>query len=397
MSEPVTARAFEIPESVDRFRQRAGLVGLVALALGVVGALLDPPVFFQAYLVAFIFWTGLSLGCLALMMIHHLSGGQWGLVIRRLLEAGVRVLPVMAVLFLPLIFGLSHIYLWAQPEVVARDPYLLHKQPFLNVPFWVVRTLIYFAIWTTMGLLLTRWSAEQDRAGVHPIDPRFGRLSGPGLVVYGLTVSLASVDWMMSVDPHWFSTIYGFVMMGGQALSALAFVIIATFLLMPVRPLAGVVRTSHVHDLGKLMFAFVMLYAYLIFSQFLIIWMANLPDEIMWYIRRFTGGWQYAIVFLVFFHFAAPFAILLSADVKRHAKWLTSIAVLLFGMRIFEIFYQVMPQFRPAFFVHWIDLAVVIGMGGVWLAAFAHFLRARPMLPVNDPYFREVLATHGTH
>ncbi|MCL4814377.1 MAG: hypothetical protein KJ061_17960, partial [Vicinamibacteraceae bacterium] len=233
--------------------------------------------------------------------------------------------------------------------------------------------------------------------GDAPPDPRFGRLSGPGLVVYGITVSLASVDWMMSVDPHWFSTIYGFVMMAGQGLSALALVIFTLALLANERPLAGVARSSHFHDLGKLLFAFVMLYAYLIFSQFLIIWSANLPEEIPWYIKRFSGGWQYLVALLVIGHFILPFVILLNADVKKNVRLLTSIALLLFLMRILEVFFQVVPQFRPGLSFHWIDVAVVAAMGGIWTALYARNLKRRAVLPVNDPYYKEAFAHHGTH
>ncbi len=397
MSEPVTAQSFQVPESVDGYRTRAIIVAAVGVVAMVAGYVVSPARFFQAYLVAFIFWTSLSLGCLGLMMVHHLSGGQWGLVIRRLLEAGAKVLPAMGVLFLPLLLGLSHVYQWAQPELVAADPILQHKVPFLNTPFWTLRTIGYFAIWSGMALLLIRWSTEQDSAPGAPLDRRFGRLSGPGLVVFGLTVSLASVDWMMSVDPHWFSTIYGFVMIGGAGLSALGLIIGAIFVLMQMQPLAGIVRPSHVHDLGKLLFAFVMLYAYFIFSQFLIIWSANLPEEIPWYLKRFSGGWEYVIGLLVIGHFVLPFSILLSADIKQNARRLTVIAGLLFVMRIVDIYFQVMPQFSKTLAPSWIDVATVVGVGGLWFTVFLINLKGRPLLPVNDPYLGEVLAHHGSH
>lgn len=397
MSEPVTAQSFQVPESVDVYRSRAAIVAAVGVAAMVAGYFVDPARFFQAYLVAFIFWTCLSLGCLGLMMVHHLSGGQWGLVIRRLLEAGSKVLPAMALLFLPLLLGLSHVYQWAQPELVAADPILQHKVPFLNAPFWTIRTLGYFAIWSGMALLLIRWSTEQDALPGAPLDRRFGRLSGPGLVVFGLTLSLASIDWMMSVDPHWFSTIYGFVMIGGAGLSALALIIGSVFVLMKTQPMANVVQPKHVHDLGKLLFAFVMLYAYFIFSQFLIIWSANLPEEIPWYLKRFAGGWEYVIGLLVIGHFALPFAILLSADVKQSARRLTAIAGLLLVMRFIDIYFQVMPQFSKTLAPSWIDLAAAVGIGGLWFSVFLFNLKGRPLLPVNDPYLGEVLAHHGSH
>ena len=214
--------------------------------------MLDTENFYQGYLVGFMFWTGVSLGCLALMMIHHLSGGQWGLVTRRIWEAAAQTTPVMLV-FVP---GAG-----ARPAATStsgrsrnsspNDPILQHKAPFLNTPFWVARTIVYFAIWSGMAWLLARWSREQDADRSDQLDARFARLSGPGLVVYGLTVSLASIDWMMSVDPHWFSTIYGFVMMAGHGLVALAFTVLMLAVLGAEPPLAGIVRAKHVHDLGQ--------------------------------------------------------------------------------------------------------------------------------------------------
>jgi hypothetical protein len=398
MSEPLTPQSLPMPAAVDRLRSRALVAGAVGVIAMLIAAFTDTENFYQGYLVGFMFWTGISLGCLALMMIHHLSGGQWGLVTRRIWEAAAQTTPLMFLLFLPLIPGLRHLYLWAQPEVVAADPILQHKAPFLNTPFWIARTVVMFAIWSGMAWLLTRWSREQDAGGGDRLDPRFARLSGPGLVVYGLTVSLASVDWMMSVDPHWFSTIYGFVMMAGHGLVALAFTVLMLAYLGGEPPLAGIVQPKHVHDLGKLMFAFVMLYAYLTFSQFLITWSANLPEEIPWYIRRFQGGWQYMVYALMVAHFALPFLIMLSADVKKNLGRLTWIAGLLFVVRFFDTVFQVEPQYHEVFTIHWTDVATVVGIGGVWFAAFTHFLRGRPVLPVRDPYFHQVLAAdHGSH
>lgn len=398
MSEPLTAQTLPMPAAVDRLRQRALVAGVVGLIAMGAGAVLDTENFFQGYLVGFMFWSGVSLGCLALTMIHHLSGGQWGLVTRRIWEAAAKTTPLMLVFFVPLTFGLPYLYQWAQPELVAQDPILQHKAPFLNTPFWIGRTVVMFAIWSSMAWLLAKWSQQQDAVPSDRPDSRFQKLSGPGLVVYGLTVSLASIDWMMSVDPHWFSTIYGFIMMAGHGLVALAFTVIMLSVLGGEAPLQGVVKSKHIHDLGKLMFAFVMLYAYLTFSQFLIIWSANLPEEIPWYIKRLAGGWQYLLGALIVAHFALPFLIMLSAEVKQHLKRLTWIALLLFVMRFFDTVFQVQPQYHKALTIHWSDVAVLVGMGGIWLAAFAHFLKGRPVLPVHDPYFHQVLATdHGAH
>jgi hypothetical protein len=396
MSDPMHVQSFHVPPDVDRIRQRATIAAGVGVVAIVVALVLDPAQFFRSYLTAFIYWTSLSLGCLGLLMVHHLSGGAWGLLIRRLLEAGVKTLPVMALLFVPLVFGLHHVYQWARPELVAKDPILEWKQPFLNTPFWVARTFGYFLIWSVIALLLTRWSAEQDAAPGRPYDRRFARLSGPGLVVFGLTLSLASIDWMMSVDPHWFSTIYGFLMMVGAGLTALTFVVMCLSVLGRSEPLASFVRTKELHDLGKLTFAFVMLFAYLAFSQFLIIWSANLPEETPWYLRRLSNGWQFVMLAIVLFHFALPFALLLSASLKQNMARLTPVALLLFVMRYIDVHVQVAPQFHDRITFTWIDLATAVAVGGVWLVAFAWYLKARPVLPVNDPYFEKAFAD-GSH
>jgi hypothetical protein len=267
-----------------------------------------------------------------------------------------------------------------------------------NVPFWIARTIGYFAIWSAMAFLLARWSAEQDAGGPGaPVDPRFARLSGPGLVIFGLTVSLAAIDWLLSVDPHWFSTIYGFLTMGGAGLAALALVILAIFALMRESPMAGVMQERHLHDLGKLTFAFVMLYAYFAFSQFLIIWSANLPEEIPWYLRRYQGSWQILFLALVVGHFILPFAILLSANIKRNLRRLSVVAGLLFVMRMLDVLFQVAPFYHETLAIHWIDVAALVGIGGLWVTAFTVLLKGRPLLPVNDPHLREVLADHGAH
>ncbi|MGE3841440.1 MAG: hypothetical protein AB7I50_07620, partial [Vicinamibacterales bacterium] len=324
MSEPISAQSFQVPASADGMRTRALMLGGVGILLMVVGAVTNAEQFFRSYLLGFTVWTTVSLGCLGLLMVQHLSGGAWGLMIRRVLEAAVRTLPLMALLFLVLGAGVGHVYEWSHADVVAKDPILQWKQPYLNTPFWIARGLIYFALWSLMGFLLARWSAAQDEGhSGQPLDPRFARLSGPGLVVFGLTVTLAGIDWLLSVDPHWFSTIYGFLTIAGSGLSALTFVILMTNALSKEQPL---LQEKHLHDLGKLTFAFVMLYAYLAFSQFLIIWSANLPEEIPWYLRRYQGSWQFLFVFLVFGHFVVPFAILLSATIKQNIGRLKFVA-----------------------------------------------------------------------
>jgi hypothetical protein len=382
-----------IPSQLDGVQRRAVLVGGIGAAVCVIGGLLSPEQFFRSYLVAYVFWIGIALGCMALVMLQHLTGGAWGLVIRRLLEAGTGTLPWMALLFLPLAVGLRHVFVWARPEVVAADPILLHKSPYLNVPFFLARAALYFAIWCSWSYLLNRLSVEQDRTGDARITRKLQLLSGPGIVLYVLTMTFASVDWVMSLEPHWFSTIFGVLLVAGQTLGAFALAITALILLARYNPLQEAVSGNHLHDLGKLMLAFVMVWAYFSFSQFLIIWSGNLPEEIPWYLRRMTGGWQWVALSLIVFHFALPFVLLLSRSLKRSRTLLIRVAALVFAMRLLDTFWMTIPAFHEgALRLHWMDLATTISLGGIFMALCVRRLKQSPLLPVRDPYLKEALS-----
>lgn len=388
--------SYQPPATLTRARTVALVVGLCGIGLSVTGYFSSHEQFLKAYLLAYVFWIGIALGSLALSMVHHLSGGAWGVVIRRVLEASTRTLPFMALLFLPIAFGVHELYLWANPEVVARDAILQHKAPYLNVTFFLARAAAYFVIWSTMAWLLSKWSLDQER-GESGQALKMLRLSAGGLVVYAITILFMSVDWIMSLDPHWFSTMYGILFMGGQALSALAFTIAILVLLARTEPMSRVVAPAHLHDLGKLLLAFVMLWAYFSFSQFLIIWSANLPEEIPWYLRRMNGGWQWVGLALVFGHFALPFVLLLSRDLKRNGRTLVGVAVFVILMRLVDLFWQVGPMHGSDHFgLHWLDIAVPIGFGGIWLAIFLWQLQSRALLPLGEPYLAEALE-HGQH
>jgi hypothetical protein len=383
----------EADPMLDRFSGRARNVGFVLLGLCMIGGFIQPDQFFRSYLLGFVFWVGVSVGCLAILMLQHLSGGGWGVVIRRILEAATRTLPLLALLFVPIAFGMRYIYEWADPSVVAGSALLQHKAVYLNKWFFLARAAFYFAVWIAMGALLSRWSLEQDVAGDKRITERMQAVSAPGLLLYGLTVTFASVDWVMSLAPEWFSTIFGILFMGGQGLSALAFAIAVLVLLMRTKPLSDVVRPGHVHDLGKLMLAFVMLWAYFAFSQFLITWAGNLPEEIPWYVSRLTGPWRWIGLMLVVFHFALPFLLLLSRDLKRNARRLAVIAVVVIVMRIVDLYWMIAPNFHEgAFHLSWMDFVAPLGIGGLWLAYFARQLKGRPLLPMRDPQIDAMIA-----
>ena len=386
--------------ALARLQKWALGVGFWGLVLGVVGAFLNPEQFFRSWLIGFLFCLGLSLGSLALLMVQHMSGGQWGLVGRRVFEAGSRNLAFMALAFVPLLFGLPKLYTWAQPDAVRADHILQMKAPYLNVPFFIGRAVLYFAVWLLCAWLLNKWSAAQDRGevAVHPADTvRFRMVSAPGLLVYVITFTFASVDWVMSLDPHWYSTIFGLIFVAGHGLAALALVITILAMLSDVEPYATYLNKGHFLDLGKLLLAFVMLWAYFSFSQFLIIWAGNLPEEIPFFANRLRGGWQYVSAAILLGHFALPFVLLLSRDLKKRPRLLAKIAVAILVMRLVDVVWLVEPMFeREGFPIHWMDVALPLGLTGAWLFLFVRHLRSRTLLPLNDPFFKEAFA-HGVH
>src|SRR5271157_5994588 len=323
----------------NRFQKASLAVGAVALALCAAGAYTSPTQFFRSYLFAFVFWVGAALGCSAILMLHHLVGGRWGFPIRRSLEAGTRVIYLMAFLALPLLFGLRALYSWADPEKVKLDSVLQYKAPYLNVPFFIVRTVIYFVVWIAMAYFLNKWSREQDVTAKPELTRRLQSLSGPGLVIFGLTVTFASVDWVMSLEPHWFSTIFGMIFMVSEALAAMSVVTVTVILLSKEKSLAGLVSPKVLNDYGNLLLTFTMLWAYLSFSQFLIIWGGNMKEEIPWYMTRARGGWTSVALILIIFHFAVPFLLLLMRFVKRRAEILGWVAAGLIVMSLVDIFW----------------------------------------------------------
>ena len=361
-----------------RIQRVAWAVGAAALALCIFGAFLDATEFFRSYLLAYLFWVSLALGSLGIVLLHNLVGGKWGVVIGQFLDSGVRTLPLMALLIVPLLAGIPLIYEWAHNDVVAHDALLRHKSPYLNVPFFVVRTALYFAIWIGLSLFFRRRSAHRFEAG--------RVVSAPGLIVFVFTVTFAAVDWIMSLEPHWFSTIYGAIFLVGQVLQTLAFCIALLALWSRHAPFHGLLQPSHFHDLGNLLLAFTVLWAYTSFSQFLIIWSGNIPEETVWYIRRSNGGWQLVSVLLVLFHFAVPFAVLLSRRMKQQGDMLARIAIGIIFMRFVDLFYWVEPAFHEhGFALHWTRIVAPIGIGGLWIGFFLWQLGRRPLLDVNDP------------
>ena len=394
----MTTGPYNAPPSVARLQRRLLLAGILFAAILVVGFFWDRAQFFHSYLFAFSFWAGISVGSLALLMLQHLTGGGWGLVIRRVLEAATRTLPLVLILFVPIVSGARWIYPWTHAEEMARNAALTEKARYLNLSFFSIRAAIYFGIWLTLAYFLNRWSLTQDRTAESQFGKRMRVISGPGMVLLVFTVTFASIDWFMSLDPEWSSTIYGFIFVASWALSALAFVIAVMAVLAKQEPMDHIVAQLHFHDLGKLLLALVMLWSYFAFSQYLIIWSGNLPDEIRWYLPRIHGAWGTIALAVVVLHFAFPFLFLLSRSFKRHASKLVIVAILILVMRLIDLFWMITPSLTNGrFHISWMDLVAPIGIGGLWLATFAWALQQRALIPINDPLYETVLEQKHAH
>lgn len=375
-------------DHVLRRWQRPALgVGGLALGASLLGAMLWPTEFYQAWLVAFLYWLGMALGSMAILVLQHITGGRWGATIRRPLEAAASTMPLLALCFIPVFIGLPVLYEWARPEAVAHDPILQEKMFYLNRPFFLGRAVFYFLVWSLLSRQLVAWSSQEDEEG-HSAR-RAGRVhaaSLAGIILYVLTITFASIDWGMSLTPHWFSHIYGLVFGIGQVLTAMTMMIMVTALFSDRLPMSKVATPERFHDLGKLLFAFVMIWGYFNVSQFLIIWSADLPEEVPWYIDRIGGGWHPLLIVVVFLQFVIPFALLLSRSLKRNKVTLVRVAALLLVARYLDLYWWIMPSFSPGHFtIHPLQLATLAGIGGVWLWAFLTNLSRRPVLAFNDP------------
>jgi hypothetical protein len=388
----MTGGSASLRAEFDGLQKRAIAVGAAASVAAIAGAVADPLQFYRSYLVAWLFWLGIGLGSLGIVMLHRMTGGSWGFAIRRLLEAGMRTLPLLAVLFVPIAIGMTRLYPWTDEAAVARDPILQHKAVFLNPTFFLARTAIYFVVWMGSAALMLRLSTRGDRTGDPRHDRRARAWSGPLVAVYGVSMTLAAVDWAMSLEPHWFSTMYGVIFVVGQALSTLAFALVASSWLQRREPFRRWLSADHFHDLGNLTFAFLLLWAYATFSQFLIVWSGDVGEETPWYLARTRGGWQVVALALVLLHFALPFLLLLWRRIKRDTNILPKVALLLIAMRLVDVFWLVGPAFHPeGLSIHWLDLALPVAIGGFWLAFFVHQLKGRPLLSLQDAHLEAML------
>jgi hypothetical protein len=396
----VSAQEFNAPASVDRL-QRAGLfAGGVAALMAVYGLTKSPADFYHSYIFSYMLILGLTVGSLGLLMLQHLTGGIWGMVIRRPLEAASRNLILVLILFVPIVMGMKYLYSgnasetgWLNAPKQGEQALTSWQQGYLTSGGFLTRALIYFAIWIVLMVVFNNWSKQQDQeSNGEGLKQRMKALAAPGVILYILAMTFAAIDWVMSLSPRWASTIYGFLFVAGQAIAAMGLMIAVIVLLAGSEPFKEVIKKRHLHDLAKLLFAFNMLWAYFAFSQLLIIWSGNQPEEITFYRSRLNGQWGVVAVMVLLFSFAIPFLLLLSRDVKRTASVVSKIAVWMIFMRLVDLYWMTRPEFTARAVPTWLDIVVPVALIGLWLGFFAFNLKQRPLLPMGDPNLSEVLA-----
>lgn len=384
-------RASEVPvvrlgpgaASVERI---AGVVGGLGLLLCVAGFFADRAHFFQSYLFAFLYWAGFGIGGYAILFLNNVVGGKWGVTIRRLLEAKARTLPYIGALFLPiLLFGVPHLYPWAT-DMVNHNAVLRHKAGYLNWPFFAVRCVIYFVIWLLWFSRVQKLTDKQDETGDPGLVVRLRQISAPGLLVFVLTVTFAYIDWLLSTDAEFYSTVFAALILIGNVLQTFCLSVIVLIISSKHDRFGGRIHAKLLHDLGNLMFAFTIFWTYLSASQLIIVWPGNLPQEIGYYILRTTGFWRVITWIVGLTMFAVPFLSLLSQARKRNPARLIRIAVWILCAHVLYMFWVVEPTYRRAGFeIYWTDFAAFLGIGGIWVWAYLGQLRRRPLLPLRDP------------
>jgi hypothetical protein len=381
------------PEVFDRVQKIAGALGAIGLVASIAGWVLVPEQFFRSWLVAFIFIASISIGSLILLMIQYLTGGMWGLLLRRQLESAVKLLPLIAIFFIPVAIGMHSLYEWTHEDVVAADHLLQKKAPYLNTPFFLGRAVVFLLLWVALGVYLNKLSRDYEETQSPWTSLRLRHVSAIGLLIMATTLTFASVDWMMSLEPHWFSTMYGISFIVGTLLSAMAVMISVLVRTSRIAPVSGVVTPMHFRDFGNLLLAFTMLWAYTGFSQFMLIWYANIREEAPWYLARIQHGWGIVAVILIVFHFFLPFFVLLLRAVKDQARLLGIVALLVLAMRFVDYFWLIQPAFRHGgeshFALHWTQIASLLGVAGVWLALFLRGLKRRSLLPMQEIAMQE--------
>jgi hypothetical protein len=379
--------------SWNRIPVTAGSVALLGVVVCAILGFANPKQFFFSWLVSFLFFLSLALGALFFVLIQYAAQGGWGIVLRRIGETTFATLPVMAALFLPVLLGLRDLYSWTVPGAAEHDALLRWKAPYLNVPFFLIRAALYFGIWSFIALLYYRGSRGQDATGDPGVSARLRRLAGPGIIVLALTQTFASVDWIMSLTPHWYSTIFGVYFFAGSFVGFIALLSVVAAAMLRAGLLETVISEEHLHDVGKLLFAFTAFWAYIAFSQFFLIWYANVPEETIWYKARLEGSWKAISVLLMAGHFGVPFFYLMGRAVKRRGSTLAVGGAWLLAMHFVDLYWQVMPTLHPAGLSPAVlDVAAFAAIGGCFVAAAGWLMRREALVPLRDPRLAESIA-----
>lgn len=379
---------------VAKYQRYALIAGVVGLVLTAIGAFINADFFYESYLVAFLFWIAFPLGSLAIVCVYHLAGGVWGLPMRRPLEASMTTIPLFALLFIPILIGMTSLYPWTH----ETDAILQAKSPYLNTTFWIIRAVIYFVVWSVGAFWLYSTSKQQDLSTDPIYRQKLGRRSRLVLASYVFLLAFASIDWAMSLDPHWFSAIFGMLFVAGHGLTGIAFSVVVLNWLSKRSPTSEYTRIGTFNDFGNLMLGFVMIWTYMNLSQYLIIWAANLPEEVIWFEDRVVGGWQEYTFGLFIVQFVLPFFMLIVRNNKRTPQRLVGIALFILVVRLLDMYWIVMPTARGAVQISWTDFTAVIGIGGLWIAAFLWRLQKLPLIPQNDHRVNSpVLHDHHGH
>ena len=382
------------PEStgIARAQFPSLILGVVGLVACLVGWFIKPEEFYRAYLPSFLFWFEIGAGALAVLMLQYVTGGAWGVMIRRPLGAAARTMPILALFFVPLVIGLPHIYIWANAEQVAHDHLLQLKQPYLNPTAWTIRAAVYFALWILWAWRLRVLSLQfyEDRAPETELKRR--KWAAGGLLMIVVTLTLASVDWIMSLEPKWYSSMFGISFTIGCGLAAFAYVTFLLTQLVRTKAMADILKPSHLRDLGNLMLAFVMLWAYTAFSQFLLIWYANIKEETPYYLVRQHGVWGFVAAVLILFHFFLPFFMLLMRAIKDSPRTIAIVTVVLIAMRYIEIYWLTAPaHYGIRFYFSWMSLAALVGIGGIWFWFLVRQLKGQTIIPIHETWVDEAI------
>lgn len=375
-----------------RGRNAIVFVALIAWVACIAGILTDSARFFQSYLAAFLFCVTIPLGGMFFIMIGYLTGSAWSIPMRRIAENMMMTIPVGALLFIPIALGIHSLYEWSHTEVVAHDAILRGKASYLNPQWFILRASIFFLMWTLWAWRIYKNSTRQDATGDLKHMHAISRWSAPGLLMLFVTVTLAAFDWSMSLNPHWYSTIFGIYVYAGGARSFIAAWVLICIAFRGKGVLRNTITIEHYHDLGKWMFALTVFWAYIAFSQYLLIWYANIPEETVWFMRRFTGTWGPTSAALLFGHFIIPFFLFLPRASKRNLSILKWGAIWVLALQFLDFYWQVMPTFHARGIApHWLDVACIAAIGSIFALVFWFRMKAHAILPVGDPRFEQGL------